>query len=377
MDEPMKKSGLPRYVVEDRNRDGSPRLRFRRAGAASIDMPGPKGSKTFWEAYAAALAGKSRNTRASAAPRRVVALEGSMRHAFERWIKAGDNANADPLTISDKRGTFETILAEPLEVGGALTFENCPLKSLTRRHIVVLRDRKATFPTAANKRLAYLSQLFDWAVESEYMPANLTKEVSRLTVRPGGFHSWAPEEVRQYQARHPIGTKARLALSLIAFAGLRRSDVCQIGKQHLQGGWLVKPQHKNRKRKPKTIEVPVLPELQAAIDACPSKGLSFLETDYGRPYSIKGFGMRFKRWCKEADLPHCSAHGVRKAAAAVAAENGATEAQLMAIFNWEEAGEVITYIRKMNRRKMAGEAMHLLTPREANQPTETGSKNVG
>jgi hypothetical protein len=38
---------------------------------------------------------------------------------------------------------------------------------------------------------------------------------------------------------------------------------------------------------------------------------------------------KFSDWCREADLPaHCAAHGVRKAGATIAAENGANEATL-------------------------------------------------
>jgi len=34
----------------------------------------------------------------------------------------------------------------------------------------------------------------------------------------------SPEEVHRFEARHPIGTKARLALALLLFLGVRRGD---------------------------------------------------------------------------------------------------------------------------------------------------------
>ena len=55
-----------------------------------------------------------------------------------------------------------------------------------------------------------------------------------------------------------------------------------------------------------------------------SGDLTYLVTDSGRPFSIKGFGNKFREWCDEAGLPHCSAHGIRKADASLAAEEGAT-----------------------------------------------------
>lgn len=63
-----------------------------------------------------------------------------------------------------------------------------------------------------------------------------------------------------------------------------------------------------------------------------SGALAFPETAFGRAFTGNGFGNRMRKWCDDARLSHCSALGRRKAGATIAAENGATEAQLMAIF---------------------------------------------
>lgn len=39
-----------------------------------------------------------------------------------------------------------------------------------------------------------------------------------------------------------------------------------------------------------------------------------------------GLGNKMRQWCDQAELPHCRAHGIRKAGATIAAENGATAA---------------------------------------------------
>jgi integrase len=90
--------------------------------------------------------------------------------------------------------------------------------------------------------------------------------------------------------------------------------------------------------------------------------LAYLETQFGNPFTGNGFGNRFRKWCDEAGLPHCSAHGLRKAGATIAAENGATEAQLMAIFGWSTLKEASRYTRAARRKKLAGAGMHLLVP---------------
>jgi integrase len=55
--------------------------------------------------------------------------------------------------------------------------------------------------------------------------------------------------------------------------------------------------------------------------------MPFLVTAFGKPFTANGFGNWFRQRCDEAGLPHCSAHGLRKAAAARLAELGAGESE--------------------------------------------------
>ena len=99
-------------------------------------------------------------------------------------------------------------------------------------------------------------------------------------------------------------------------------------------------------------------QLQDAIDAAaPMDHLTFLVTEYGQPFTSNGFGNRFKEWCRDAGLPHCSAHGLRKAAATIAADNGATTKQLMAMFGWRTAKMPEHYTQGADRKKLAGEGI--------------------
>lgn len=52
-------------------------------------------------------------------------------------------------------------------------------------------------------------------------------------------------------------------------------------------------------------------------------------TEFGKPFSVAGFSNRFRKWCNEAGLPHCSAHGLRKAGSARLAELGASDRKIM------------------------------------------------
>ncbi len=222
------------------------------------------------------------------------------------------------------------------------------------------RCAKADLPEAANGRVNAIRAVFSWAMEQEHVRTNPARDVTRIKTASPGWHSWTPEEVEDFEKCHPIGTKPRLALALLMYTGVRRSDVVRLGPQHARDGWLRFKQHKNRNRNPIEVEIPILPELQRLLDASPTGNLAYLTTAYGRPFTEAGFGMRFREWCDKAGLPHCSAHGLRKAGAALAAENGATEHQLMAIFGWRTIQEAERYTRAARRKKMAGDAMPLL-----------------
>ncbi|HEY8007448.1 MAG TPA: tyrosine-type recombinase/integrase, partial [Methylocella sp.] len=127
--------------------------------------------------------------------------------------------------------------------------------------------------------------------------------------------------------------------------------------------WLHFTQFKNRNRKAVTLDLPLLPELQAAINAGPCGNMTFLVNEYGKPFTTAGFGNRMRKWCDAAGLKGCTSHGLRKAGACIAAENGATEAQLMAIFGWSDPDMAALYTRKARQKTIAAGAMGLIVQR--------------
>ena len=164
------------------------------------------------------------------------------------------------------------------------------------------------------------------------------------------------EEVEQFEDSHAIGTKARLALALLLFTSQRRGDVVHMGRQHIKDGWLKVRQQKTGK----ALEIPVIPELQRIIDASPTGDLNYLVTEYGKPWSNAGFGNKFRDWCDTAGLPQCSAHGLRKAAAAKLAELGCTAHEIMAITGHESLKEVERYTKAAEQKRLAKSAMKKL-----------------
>ena len=181
--------------------------------------------------------------------------------------------------------------------------------------------------------------------------------VTKINTESAGWHTWTPAEVDIYRKRHKIGTKARLILELMMNVGARISDAARIGRQHEAEGWLKFVAWKNRNKKSrKTIECPITPDLAAALAATPTGDMTYLVNDLGRAFTINGLGNKMRDWCDAAGLPQCSSHGLRKAAAVIVAENGATAPELCALFGWSKLETAEIYIREAQKRKMVGNA---------------------
>ena len=97
----------------------------------------------------------------------------------------------------------------------------------------------------------------------------------------------------------------------------------------------------------------------ATIAASKTGDLMFLATERGTPFVKESFGNWFRKACREAGCPG-SAHGLRKADATRAAENGATVNQLMALFGWKTEKMALLYTSTTDRRRLALQAAPLL-----------------
>ena len=344
------------YVHEDVDRHGNVRVYFWRKGQRKVRMREAPGSPEFAETYKRLLGRSEAGELATPDAGR----SDTLRWLCTQYFASAEFRRLDPQTQRTRQGILEHILAEPVAPGARETFSGFPVGRLSSKAVSVLRDRKAELPGSADNRVKAMRRLFAWAKEQELVTSNPALDVRYVSGTTTGHHTWSIDEVEQFEAHHPIGTKARLALSLLLYTGVRRSDVVLLGRQHVRDGWLKFTQQKGRNRRPITVEIPVLDVLKDVLDRSPTGDLTFLVTEYGRPFAVAGFGNKFRQWCDEAELSQCSAHGLRKAGATIAAENGATSHQLMSIFGWLTLQQAERYTRGAERKRLAGEAMNLL-----------------
>ena len=134
------------------------------------------------------------------------------------------------------------------------------------------------------------------------------------------------------------------------------SDVCSIGRVRSR----VRPvDAADVAAGPVEVSIPILPVLARTLAAGPCGDLAFICGAKGQPFAKESFGNAFSEAARAAGV-NKSAHGVRKIAATRAADNGATEHQLMAIFGWKTPAMPMLYTREANRRRLARESAHLL-----------------
>jgi integrase len=136
---------------------------------------------------------------------------------------------------------------------------------------------------------------------------------------------------------------------------LRRGDAVRLGRQHVRDGVATIKTEKTDTE----VSLPILPALAQTLAAGPCGDLAFICGARGQPMAKKAFSNDFADACRAAGVSG-SAHGLRKIAATRAANNGATVAQLEAIFGWSGGGMASLYTRAADRRRLAVQAMHTL-----------------
>jgi integrase len=146
-------------------------------------------------------------------------------------------------------------------------------------------------------------------------------------------------------------------------------DAVLLGRQHVRDGMAMIRTEKTGV----TVTIPILPALDEILQAGPCGDLAFICGENSGPLTKESFGNVFREACDAAGVAK-SAHGVRKIGATRAANNGATVAELEAIFGWQGGGMASLYTRAADRARLAKGAMAKLdrTPGEQSIPTPSG-----
>jgi integrase len=202
--------------------------------------------------------------------------------------------------------------------------------------------------------------LFAWAKEAGFVKTDPAAGVKYPLLKSGaGFPVWTEEDVAAYEARWPLGTRQRVWLAVLLYTGLRRGDAVRLGRQHVRDGIASLLTEKTKI----PVHIPLLPPLVEALSAWPTGQLSFICGSTGKPLTKESFGNNFADACRAAGVKK-SAHGLRKIGATRAANNGASETQLNAIFGRSGSKMASLYTQAADQARLAKDAMNKLLGNE-------------
>jgi enterobacteria phage integrase len=334
-----------RYVDYFTDRNGYARYYFRRRRGSRITLPGMPGSAEFMQAYEAALANQSSS---SATPQKSRGTPGTFDHLVELYLRSSDYARLAPSTRNAYRLAIDRLIRDE-RIG------HRRVDQLRREHVSHMLAKRAETPGAANDALKKMRILVRFAIDN-----GLRKDDPTLRLKPfaeGELHTWSDEEIARYETRWKAGTRERTSFALLLFTGQRLADVARMSWRDLEGGGIHVLQGKTRER----LWIPLHPDLAIILEQWTRTHLSILVTNFGKPFTTKGFGNWMADRIALAGLPErCVTHGLRKAAARRLADAGCTPHQIMSITGHRSLKEVTRYTRATEQRRLATDAMERL-----------------
>lgn len=337
----MNRKRLPKYVSEFEDRHGKVRVRFRRKGQPDHYFTTVPWTPEFMVEYQACLEGAALPAMNIGASR---TKPGTMSALIAAYYGTPEFTGLRDSTKATYRGILERFREQHGEKRVA---------TIERKHIKAIIGAMAETPSAANNLLDRIKALMGLALDIGMRKDDPTVRLRGFRVQGEGFHTWTEDEIGRFEQRHPLGTKARLALALMLYTGQRRSDAVTMGWQHVSGNRIEVCQQKTSAR----LSIRMHRNLQAVLAATPRENLTFLVTEYGKPFRPAGFGNWFRERCDEAGLPQCSAHGLRKAASRRLAEAGCSNQQIKAITGHKTDKEVSRYTAAADQGMLADQAM--------------------
>lgn len=345
------RSGLPKYCSWNWDRHGNKRVRFRKAGFSTY-LYGVPYSDDFNSAYHAALDGVQAQKGEAGTVR---TKPGSIAALLVRYYRSPEFKGLKPSTQTTYRGIFERFRAE---------HGNRLVKDLKREHVKLILGKMEDRKSAANNLKRLLAMLYDYGMDVGMVDSNPIRGMKGYRIKSKGFHTWTEAEIAQFESVHPVGSKARLAMTLLLYTDARGGDFVHLGWQH------VTPEGRLRYTQEKTgteLQIKIHPVLSRILNAVPKTNMTFLVTKHGAGYTTKGFQNWFRDQCDIAGLPHCTAHGLRKAMIRRLSELGNSSKRVAAVSGHSTLKEIERYSEAADQVILADAAIDSLPETESEQ----------
>ncbi len=336
---------LPKYVHAYKDRHGRPRIYFNRAGQPKIALPGPLYSEAFWITYHKAKDGAAELTGGAGASK---TAKGTMSALIVEYYQSSAFTSKAATTQSTYKNQLEAFRRE---------HGDKPVAMVKTKHIDAILGEIAKKSTAqAHKLKKRLATLFRLAVKWEYRDDNPMVSVERVQHKTKGYAPWTEADIAKFRTHWKDGTPQRIAFEILLYTGLRRSDAVKLGRQHMLGDRIVIKTKKSGDMV--EVSIPIHAEFRTVLNTVQHGRLNFITTAYGAARSEKAFTNWIIEAAKDAGLPlHRSPHGLRKSACIRLAEAGCSASEIMSITGHKNLAEVETYIRDVNKKKLANSAI--------------------
>lgn len=346
-----KQRWLPEGVTEWKDRHGKPRYRWRKTGCPTHHFKSALGSLEFAAELETARAALPKEAKGRAI------ISGSVDDLVTRYYRSPGWLRMKASSRNTYRGIIDRF-RERTKKG--VRYGDLPVDRITVAALDTILGGMSETPAAANNLRKALKRLLGYAVKLGWRtdnPAALTDAYKSGK----GWHTWTDEEIERFRAHHDYGTRARLALELTLNTAARRCNVAVLDRTMLRNGKF----HVEHIKGCDPAIVRASNEALRAIEAMPVAGFgTYLVTQFGKPFSVAGLGNKFRDWCNEAGLRHCSLHGLRKAQSRRLAESGATSLQGRAVTGHKNDRTFGYYAEMADRERLADAGLANLAARD-------------
>jgi site-specific recombinase XerD len=343
-----------KYVDRFKDRQGQWRYYFRRGKGPRIALAGKPGTPEFMAAYQSAL--ELPDSKAEPTPR---GAPGTFDRLVQDYFASADFLRLATHTQHVYRLVIERLLRDE-NIGHRLVHQ------MTRKHVVQMIGKRAATPGAANDVLKKLKILMHFAVDNGWRRDDPTVRVKSFA--EGEFHTWTDKEIAAFEKRWPVGSRARTAFALLVYTGQRLSDVARMAWTDVEANAIRVVQGKTKAK----LLIPLHPELCRVLAEWRKTHVALLTTNFGKPFSSKGFGNWMADRIDDAGLDErCVTHGLRKAAARRLAEAGCSANEIAAITGHMTLKEVGRYTKAAEQRTLATAAIERLSKQKPNENSQT------
>jgi integrase len=381
------RSGKPRCYYRNREVEGSAQIRLREAfitDAFIAEYERAHASVTGGTAAKKARVDKWQRPGDKPAVEHKPGGVASLNYLFGRYFQSGSFLRElDEITQSQRRRRVDRAMARDFDSAawGKVKLGELPFAKLSADFLVELQDDYAAKPTAGVALIKDFRVAFKWALKRKaafpgltHNPAEGVEPLEGLNT--DGWRQWTKADAHRF-LDHYRGERPAEWLTILLYTGARRGNASKLNDDMVFDGissdgkpckmlafTVAKGQNRKRRKgkQPVTVSIPILPPLAAC--------LANMERPEGEKHWILGW--RNGPYTCDDSVTHAvhdaakaigikgSPHGLRKLGAALAAENGASHADMMAIFGWETMSQPDLYIRKFSRQRTATRSMHLV-----------------